>query len=58
MIYYPIPVHRLPVFQDDSISLPIAEQASSEVISLPIWAQMETETQKTVVKALESLLKI
>ncbi|ALS24471.1 DegT/DnrJ/EryC1/StrS family aminotransferase [Paenibacillus naphthalenovorans] len=58
MIYYPIPVHRLPVFQDDSISLPIAEQASSEVISLPIWPQMETETQKTVVKALESLLKI
>lgn len=58
MIYYPIPVHRLPVYQNHSISLPIAEQASSEVISLPIWPQMETDTQMSIVRALVSLLKI
>ena len=38
MVYYPVPVHRLPVYaaQHGDLSLPAAESASAEVLSLPV----------------------
>lgn len=36
MVYYPVPVHRLPVYGTKQPSLPRAEQAAAEVLSLPI----------------------
>lgn len=40
-VYYPVPCHRLPVYDDAGaddmdVSLPYAEQAAAEVLSLPI----------------------
>lgn len=39
MIYYPIPVDRLPVYANMKKECPISEQLASEVLSLPIWPQ-------------------
>jgi dTDP-4-amino-4,6-dideoxygalactose transaminase len=45
-VYYPIPLHRQPVYQKEfgGLSLPAAEAAAHEVLSLPIYPQL-TEAQ-------------
>lgn len=48
MIYYPVPVHRLPVYSHLHVHMPVAEQLSREVLSLPIWPQITAETQQFV----------
>jgi dTDP-4-amino-4,6-dideoxygalactose transaminase len=55
MVYYPVPVHRLKVY-DLKLDLPVAEKAASEVISLPIWPQITPEIQLRVGDALRSSL--
>lgn len=42
MVYYPVPVHRLKLYQESHATTrcPVAEQASREVLSLPIWPEM------------------
>ena len=41
MVYYPVPVHRLKLYQEShaSVACPRAEQAALEVLSLPIWPE-------------------
>jgi dTDP-4-amino-4,6-dideoxygalactose transaminase len=56
MTYYPVPVHRLPVYDAPAGSMPDAEAASAEVLSLPIWPQIEAEVQEEVVAALARAL--
>ncbi len=56
MIYYPIPIHQLPVYTELEVSLPHTEQAALEVLSLPIWPQITRETQGQVVDALRTAL--
>jgi dTDP-4-amino-4,6-dideoxygalactose transaminase len=43
MIYYPVAVHRLKLYQEShaAISCPVAEQAATEVLSLPIWPEFK-----------------
>lgn len=48
MIYYPIPCHRLPVYADRGISMPVAETVAAEVLSLPIWPAIEPAAQERV----------
>jgi dTDP-4-amino-4,6-dideoxygalactose transaminase len=55
MIYYPTPVHRLPVYEG-SPSLPFTEKAASEVLSLPIWPQITPEIQIEVAARLRQAL--
>lgn len=50
MVYYPIPMHKLPVFSSMQCQLPGAEQAAAEVLSLPIWPQISEESQRVVVE--------
>jgi dTDP-4-amino-4,6-dideoxygalactose transaminase len=55
MIYYPVPLHRLPVYKDldyPAGALPHTERAADEVLSLPIWPQMDDATQDRVIEAL------
>jgi dTDP-4-amino-4,6-dideoxygalactose transaminase len=52
MVYYPVPVHRLPIYSDSGASLPNAEAAAEEVLSLPIWPDMDEAVQERVVEAL------
>jgi dTDP-4-amino-4,6-dideoxygalactose transaminase len=56
MIYYPIPVHQLPVYQSLELTMPNAEKLAGEVLSLPIWPQIKKEIQEFVsCKLIESL---
>ncbi|ULL19442.1 DegT/DnrJ/EryC1/StrS family aminotransferase [Paenibacillus sp. H1-7] len=57
MVYYPIPVHRLPVYEGSTISAPVSEKAAAEVISLPIWPQMDVKIQQKVIDVLISVIK-
>ena len=44
-VYYPIPLHRQPVFEKEygGLSLPASEAAAREVLSLPIYPQLTEE---------------
>jgi dTDP-4-amino-4,6-dideoxygalactose transaminase len=56
MVYYPIPVHQLPVYKSFKVKMPMAEKLATEVLSLPIWPQIEPETQEYVAcKLIESI---
>ena len=56
MVYYPIPVHKLPVYESLGLSLPIAEEVATEVLSLPIWPGITQEVQAKVVESLKEAL--
>ncbi len=56
MVYYPVPVHRLPVYASQAPSLPKAEQAATEVLSLPMGAFLSPQNQTKVVKRLSDAL--
>jgi len=58
MVYYPVPIHRLPVYEEAyrEVSLPVAEAAAGEVLSLPIWPEIAAATQQRVAEALAEAL--
>jgi dTDP-4-amino-4,6-dideoxygalactose transaminase len=58
MIYYPVPVHRLPACAGLSGPLPVSERLAGEVLSLPIWPQIRPEIQERVAAALRAALKV
>jgi dTDP-4-amino-4,6-dideoxygalactose transaminase len=55
MIYYPVPIHKLPVYKDQPIDLPVSEAAAESVLSLPIWPQMSADDQGRVIEALNEI---
>jgi dTDP-4-amino-4,6-dideoxygalactose transaminase len=54
MVYYPVPCHRLKLYEQSHahVACPRAERMGAEVISLPIWPEMEAAAQQAVVRAL------
>lgn len=56
MVYYPVPIHQLPIYRDWGYSLPEAEIAAGAVISLPIWPQITPDIQERVAAALRVAL--
>ncbi len=52
MVYYPVSVHRLPLYEGLGYRLPHAQRAEGEVLSLPIWPSLSPEVQGTVVDRL------
>jgi dTDP-4-amino-4,6-dideoxygalactose transaminase len=58
MIYYPIPVNQLPVYRDlpNKGTDPKSRLLTGQVLSLPIWPQMEASTQQHVVDVLRASL--
>lgn len=60
MIYYPLPLHLQPVYQDldyQQGQCAIAEQAANEVLSLPMFPDLTLEEQERVAYALKESLK-
>jgi dTDP-4-amino-4,6-dideoxygalactose transaminase len=58
IVYYPVPVHKLPVYVSlNHGSLPLAEEAASQVLSLPIWPQMLHSAQERVAEVLGRVLR-
>jgi UDP-N-acetyl-3-dehydro-alpha-D-glucosamine 3-aminotranferase len=57
-VYYPIPLHRQPVFEKEfgGLALPAAEAAAHEVLSLPIYPQLTDEQIRHVCGALRACL--
>jgi dTDP-4-amino-4,6-dideoxygalactose transaminase len=59
MIYYPLSLHQQPVYQNLGYapgSFPKAEQASRQVLSLPMFPELTPEQQAQVVYALKDAL--
>ena len=56
-VHYPIPLHLQPAFRDCGLkrgSLPVAEQACGEILSLPLWPYMpETEVEEVAARVRE-----
>lgn len=57
-IYYPIACHQLPPFTSQEIALPATEQATGEVLSLPMGATLEPAAVKHVTTSLTNALSI
>lgn len=56
-VYYPVPCHQLPVYEDREMpELPATERAADEVLSLPIWPEIDEGQQERVADALEDAL--
>ncbi|GIV04877.1 MAG: aminotransferase [Fimbriimonadales bacterium] len=55
-IYYPVPLHLLPIYQDISIRLPQAELASREVLSLPMGHTLNLSHQQRVAEAINAFM--
>lgn len=56
MVYYPLPLHRLPPYAGLNASCPAAEALAKEVLSLPLWPQMEPALQERVAEVLRQAL--
>jgi dTDP-4-amino-4,6-dideoxygalactose transaminase len=57
-IHYPVPVHRTPAFRrPDSPSLPHAEAAATQILSLPMHPHITADQQEYVVATLARLLR-
>jgi dTDP-4-amino-4,6-dideoxygalactose transaminase len=60
MIYYPLPLHLQPVYQNLGYKkgqLPVAEQAAREVLSLPMFPGISPEEQEQVAHTLKDCLE-
>lgn len=57
-VYYPIPLHRQPVYQKEfgGLQLPASEAAAHEVLSLPIFPQLTDEQIRHVCDTLRACL--
>lgn len=57
-IHYPIPLHRQPAYLKQGygeVQLPITEQAAGEIISLPMYPELEREQIEYVVQAVSEV---
>jgi len=54
MVYYPVPVHRLPVYAGQLWRLPATDEAAQQVLSLPIGPFLDDAAIARVVEALKS----
>ncbi|MCY2987493.1 MAG: DegT/DnrJ/EryC1/StrS family aminotransferase [Planctomycetota bacterium] len=54
-VHYPIPIHRQPAYLKqgyDSVCLPVTEQAAAEVLSLPMYPELQAEQLEQVARCL------
>jgi dTDP-4-amino-4,6-dideoxygalactose transaminase len=56
-IYYPIPLHRLPPYEDRSVQLPVAERAAGEVLSLPMGPELTEARVRLIAETVRSALR-
>lgn len=58
-VYYPLPLHRQPVYASleyPAGPFPVAEQAASDVLSLPMFPELTTQQQEHVAYTLKDAL--
>jgi dTDP-4-amino-4,6-dideoxygalactose transaminase len=54
MIYYPIPQDRLPIYAGKYPVNPISDQLGTQVLSLPIWPELEESNIQKIVDCLKT----
>jgi dTDP-4-amino-4,6-dideoxygalactose transaminase len=57
MIYYPIPQDRLPVYQGQYDKNPISDLLATQVLSLPIWAELEQEKIEIITRKITKCIR-
>lgn len=63
-IHYPVPVHLQPAYRDrrrtpvTGDALPVTERAATEILSLPMYPQLEEESVRTVCAALAEWVEV
>jgi dTDP-4-amino-4,6-dideoxygalactose transaminase len=55
MIYYPIPQDQLPVYKGQHEACPVSDLAAQEVLSLPIWPELEEVKIQRIVSLVKQL---
>lgn len=55
-VYYPVPLHRMPAWDDGAPSLPEAERTATEVLSLPLWPALDAASIDRVASVLGAAL--
>jgi len=58
MIYYPVPLHRQPLYAPDNegVELPVTDEAAATVLSLPIYPQLSEAAQKKVCETIKACI--
>ena len=58
-IYYPVPLHKLPVFAESmkDVDLPETDRAAAEVISLPMHTELTEEQQVYITTTIKDFLE-
>jgi dTDP-4-amino-4,6-dideoxygalactose transaminase len=54
MIYYPIPQDRLPIYAGKYPVNPISDQLGTQVLSLPIWPELDRSIAEEVIGCLRT----
>ena len=60
VVYYPLSLHLQPAFSElgyGTGDLPCAEKAQQEVLSLPLYPEMDSRTQELVVDAIRDFAR-
>lgn len=53
MVYYPVPQDRLPVYEGQYPTSHVSEMLAEQVLSLPMWAELDNALIEAVVKGLK-----
>lgn len=56
MIYYPIPQDKLPIYKGQYPDNAVSDQLTQEVLSLPIWPELEPAVIQSIVAAIQASL--
>ncbi|XZF65626.1 MAG: DegT/DnrJ/EryC1/StrS family aminotransferase [Gloeotrichia echinulata DVL01] len=56
MIYYPVPQDQLPVYKGKYPTNPVSDLLATEVLSLPIWTELDYVTIERIVEAIKQAL--
>ena len=56
-VYYPKPIHEQPAYEGHDRSLPAAEAAAREVVSLPVHPGVDESDVREIVGAVEAFMK-
>lgn len=56
MVYYPVPCHKLPVFEERKESHPVSEECAGKVLSLPIGPFLKPDQQMQVIEAIKKVV--
>jgi dTDP-4-amino-4,6-dideoxygalactose transaminase len=58
MVYYPVPQDQLPVYQGQYPKMPVSDLLGTEVLSLPIWPELDYSTLERIRQTIKQSVKI